>query len=279
MKTKNEYVPRVNQIDAIHLNKDIVRLIRENLLENLQAISPVLFSKIQPEIDLLIQSAIWVGSIGKQCSSFGQQLLVLSYDSEKLTLSRLCLHFILTVLPSYIKKLNERHSMQKEWLNKFLECGGNIALVLNVLNFFRFIKTGRKPKLVDYILGLDYISLRNNQRRDIGYKYLTRELIWGGFMEILGLVLPIINFRKIKRLYKRVLFGPNSYEMTAQRSIKLTPNSTCVFCGERPTLPHHIGCGHVYCYYCIAANILTDSNFNCIVCGTVYTTNALKEVA
>lgn len=144
---------------------------------------PVLFLKIQPELDLLIQSAIWFGSVGKRCSTFGQQLLVLAYDSERLTISRLVLHFCLTVLPSYIKKLEEgRLNRRVEWLSKAIEYGENAALILSVLNFFRFLKTGRKPTLIDFLLGLDYISLRHNQRRDIGYKYLTRELLWGGFM-------------------------------------------------------------------------------------------------
>lgn len=142
-----------------------------------------MFIKIQPELDLIIQSAIWFGSIGKRCSTFGQQLLVLAYDSERLTLSRLILHFCLTVLPSYVKSLEERRLNRRfEWLNKTIEYGENVALVLSILNFFRFLKTGRKPTLIDFFLGLDYISLRNNQRRDIGYKYLTRELLWGGFM-------------------------------------------------------------------------------------------------
>ncbi|XP_061389429.1 peroxisome biogenesis factor 2 [Musca vetustissima] len=277
METKNQYVPRVNQIDAITLNKDITRMIRENLLENLQAISPVLYLKIQPELDLLIQSAIWFGSVGKRCSTFGQQLLVLAYDSERLTISRLVLHFCLTVLPSYIKKLEERRlSHRVEWLTKAIEYGENAALVLSVLNFFRFLKTGRKPTLIDFLLGLDYISLRHNQRRDIGYKYLTRELLWGGFMEILGLVLPIINFRKLQRVARNLftLKKPEAVDEAgnslhpANRKPKLTPTTTCVFCGERPTLPHYMGCEHIYCYYCLSANILTDSKFCCVACDT-----------
>lgn len=145
----------------------------------------MLFVKIQPELDLLIQSAIWFGSIKSRCSTFGQQLLVLAYDNEKLTSTRLCLHFALTILPQYIKSLEERHISpyrRIEWLKKAIEWGENAALILSVLNFFRFLKTGRRPTLIDFLLGLDYISLRNNQRRDIGYKYLTRELLWGGFM-------------------------------------------------------------------------------------------------
>ncbi|XP_017479590.1 PREDICTED: peroxisome biogenesis factor 2 [Rhagoletis zephyria] len=268
------YVPRVNQIDAINLNRDITRLIRDNLLENLQAISPSLFAKIQPELDLFIQSAIWLGSVGKQCSTFGQQLLVLSYDKERLTTSRLCLHFILTVLPKYIKNWDDRRTtIRAEWLHKAIEWGENAALLLSVLNFFRFLKTGRKPTLVDYILGLDYISLRHNQRRDIGYKYLTRELLWGGFMEILGLLLPVINFRKIRRVFNNTLKSVYSPRKTSKAHIAeenvivMTSNTVCTFCGERPTIPHHMGCGHIYCYYCLSANISTDADFNCVECG------------
>ncbi|XP_068149641.1 LOW QUALITY PROTEIN: peroxisome biogenesis factor 2 [Drosophila tropicalis] len=282
MLEKNKYVPRVNQIDAIYLNKDITRLIRDNLLDNLQAISPVLFVKIQPELDLLIQSAIWFGSVGKRCSTFGQQLLVLAYDAEKLTVSRLVLHFALTVLPGYIKSWEERRlSHRVEWFSQIIRWAENSALVLNILNYFRFLKTGRKPTLVDYLLGLDYISLRNNQRRDIGYKYLTRELLWGGFMEILGLVLPIINFRKIHRLLKTWVFGqPASGRRLSHVFLapKMTMSTTCTYCGERPTLPHHMGCGHIYCYYCLSANILTDSNFSCTKCGASCTEDKFQSV-
>lgn len=52
------------------------------------------------------------------------------------------------------------------------------------LNFFRFLSTGKKPSLVDWILRLDHISMHGNRRRDVGYTNMTRELIWGGFMVI-----------------------------------------------------------------------------------------------
>ncbi|XP_073840853.1 peroxisomal biogenesis factor 2 [Musca autumnalis] len=287
METKNQYVPRVNQIDAITLNKDITRMIRENLLENLQAISPILYLKIQPELDLLIQSAIWFGSVGKRCSTFGQQLLVLAYDSERLTISRLILHFCLTVLPSYIKKLEERRLNRRvEWLSKAIEYGENAALILSVLNFFRFLKTGRKPTLIDFMLGLDYISLRHNQRRDIGYKYLTRELLWGGFMEILGLVLPIINFRKVQRVARNMFKSKKAEEIDeaghplhpTNRKPKLTPTTTCAYCGQRPTLPHYMGCEHIYCYYCLSANISTDSKFCCTACDSPVSENGIEPL-
>nr|XP_016933517.1 peroxisome biogenesis factor 2 [Drosophila suzukii] len=287
MVEKNKYVPRVNQIDAIYLNKDITRLIRDNLLENLQAISPVLFIKIQPELDLIIQSAIWFGSVGKRCSTFGQQLLVLAYDAEKLTVSRLVLHFVLTVLPGYVKSWEERRLTRRvEWFSQAITWAENSALVLNILNYFRFLKTGRKPTLVDFLLGLDYISLRNNQRRDIGYKYLTRELLWGGFMEILGLVLPIINFRKLQRVFKSSALGQAisgrrleaGGDGVAFLAPQMTLSTTCTFCGERPTLPHHMGCGHIYCYYCLSANLLTDASFVCPKCDSTCPEGGIQSV-
>lgn len=276
MATKNKYVPRVNQIDAIYLNEDINRIIRQSLLENLQAISPALFVRIQPEIDLLIQIAVWLGSVRKQSSSFGQQLLALAYDSEQLTGIRSNLHFILTVLPKYIKAIDEKRlSGRSEWIHRTIKWVENIVLVLSVLNFFRFLKSGRRPTLIDYLLGLDYVSLRSNQRRDIGYKYITRELFWGGFMEILGLVLPIINFRKIQRILKSKFSytspGNNRNLHKTHETIlvpKMSINTTCTYCGERPTLPHHLFCGHIYCYYCLSANVLTDADFACSACGT-----------
>ncbi|CAD7006597.1 peroxisome biogenesis factor 2 [Ceratitis capitata] len=276
MAERNLYVPRVNQIDAIYLNKDITRLIRDNLLENLQNISPILFAKIQPELDLLVQSAIWFGSVGKQCSTFGQQLLVVSYKSEQLTISRLCLHFILTILPGYFKNVNERRIIiRAEYVHQIIEWGQNVALLFSVLNFFRFLKTGRRPTVVDFLLGLDYISLRHNQRRDIGYKYLTRELLWGGFMELLGHLLPIINFRKIQRVFNFSLniinltnFKAKPLPLIDEREVKLKTNTTCTYCSERPSIPHTMGCCHIYCYYCLSANIETDENFCCIECGT-----------
>lgn len=93
--------------------------------------------------------------------------------------------------------------------------------------------------------------------------------------EILGLLLPIINFRKIHNLLKTGFFGegPGGWrrESVSREPVapKMMANTTCTYCGERPTLPHHMGCGHIYCYYCLNANLLTDSNFTCTKCGAI----------
>lgn len=227
----------------------------------------MIYSKIKPELELIIQSGLWLGSVGTQYATFGQKLLMLSYDKNSLTLSRLALHFSLTVAPLYIKSNAENRFINKEWLQRMVHVGEHFALALSIINFFRFLSTGKKPSLVDFFLGLDIISLRSNQR-NVGYKYMTRELIWGGFMELIGLVLPLINVHKVQRIVKN-MFKKDSLSGDHFVAPKLTATTLCAFCGDRPTLPHHMGCcGTVYCYYCLQGNLESDPQFCCVKCGS-----------
>lgn len=89
---------------------------------------------------------------------------------------------MLTVLIKYLAdnitfRWTNQHSLQR-----VIEFSETFLSVLNLLNFFRFLKTGKRPSLIDYILGLDNITMYGNRRREIGYSHMTRELIWGGFM-------------------------------------------------------------------------------------------------
>lgn len=191
---------------------------------------------------------------------------MLSYDKESLTLSRLSLHFALTVVPLYLKSNAENRFINKEWLQKAINAGEHIATALSIINFFRFLKNGKKPGLVDLLLGIDIISLRSNQR-NVGYKYMTRELIWGGFMELIGLILPLINIHKVQRMMK-FSFKDEVLQGTEIVTPILTDTTLCAYCGDRPTIPHHMGCcGEVFCYYCLQGNFETDVQFCCVKCG------------
>lgn len=46
----------------------------------------------------------------------------------------------------------------------------------------------------------------------------------------------------------------------------LNVNTKCAHCDERPTLPHHMGCAHVFCYYCLKGNLIADEQFECPTC-------------
>jgi len=128
----------------------------------------------------------------------------------------------------------------------------NVLTVCTFLNFFRFLKTGKKPSLPDYVLGLDNISMYGNKRRDVGYSNMTRELIWGGFMELLGFTIPLINYHSVKRRIRNIVsFSKGNSSVHSERKPMMTVTTKCAYCNERPTLPHHMGCSHIFCYYCL----------------------------
>lgn len=116
------------------------------------------------------------------------------------------------------------------------------------------------------------------------------------FQELLGYSLPLINYHFVRRKFRSVVrIAMGSYNTTAQSERlkpKLTINSKCEYCNERPTLPHHMGCKHIFCYYCLQVetisnicinwtmnsywigtsfllqgNLLADDKFECPGCG------------
>ena len=142
---------------------------------------PGIFSKFQPEINFLIRSAVWFSSVLKFNSTFGQQLLSIKYD-DQLTRNKLVLHYIFKIVSKYAKDVTAIRFTTSTSLQKTVSWVDFSSRVLLVLNFFRFLKTGQNPTLVDYALNLSYISVHDNKSRNVGYAYMTRELIWGGFM-------------------------------------------------------------------------------------------------
>lgn len=141
------------------------------------------------EIDLLLRAFIWRYSIGRHSATFGQRALFISYDTEQLhkgnTLHK---HFLLNVVAKYVCDNVAFRWTENRLLQRLLSYSENTMAVCTLLNFFRFLDTGKRPGLTDYILGLDNISLYGNRRRDISYSHMTRELIWAGFMVKLDLI-------------------------------------------------------------------------------------------
>ncbi|KXJ76804.1 hypothetical protein RP20_CCG008977 [Aedes albopictus] len=241
---KTNFVPRVNQLD-----NEIVNILKEQVYSVLRNLPPGLLSRFQPEINLITSSALWNFSIRKKYATFGQQMLSISYEREQLGTGKLRAHYALTVALGYLKELVQFRLTGVTFLQRMITIVENCLTCLNFINFFRFLRTGRKPSLVDYVLRLDHRSIDGAKRRTIGYSYMTRELIWAGFMELLGFTVPIVNYHALKRRLRNLL----KLESGAQevKKIQLDTGSRCAYCNERVTLPHHMGCGHVFCYYCL----------------------------
>jgi peroxin-2 len=53
----------------------------------------------------------------------------------------------------------------------------------SLANLLVFLSEGKHPTLVDRILGLKPVSVApSGQDRTVGYSYMTRELLWHGFI-------------------------------------------------------------------------------------------------
>lgn len=146
-------------------------------------LQPGLLSRFTPELDLILRAALWNYSVRLNASTFGQRLLFITYDRDHLFVNyRVHLHFILNILLKYFKDNITFRYTRNQSLQQFIAYAEHCISLMEIINFFRFLKIGKQPSLVDYALGLDHISMHGDRRREIGYSHMTRELIWGGFM-------------------------------------------------------------------------------------------------
>lgn len=231
---------------------------------------PGLLTRFQPELDLCLRTALWHYSVRKQVATFGQQLLFICYDPAQLQRSRLVLHYILNVAVRYGRDVVAFRGAHIEWLQTGQQWADNVGVLASFVNFFRFLSTGKRPSIVDWILRLDHITMHGNRRRDVGYTNMSRELIWGGFMELLGFTLPLINYHAVRRKLRNLMPFSSSSGGADGALVDLKPHMSldtqCAYCAERPTLPHHMNCSHIFCYYCLMGNVTADANFQCPIC-------------
>lgn len=99
-----------------------------------------------------------------------------------MTSTKYTLYFIFNVVMKYLKDVAAFRFTSQSKVQSVIEWSENLLVVGSLVNFFRFLHTGKQASVVDYLLGLDSCSMYGNKRRDIGYSHMTRELVWGGFM-------------------------------------------------------------------------------------------------
>ena len=134
----------------------------------------------------------------------------------------------------------------------------------NIVNFLVFLRKGRHPSLSERILGARAAFSRSPGARDVAFQYVNRELLWHGFAEFLIFLLPLVDMRRAKAALGYFLSGPAAVKEEGAGS---GAGQECGFCGEWPTMPHAIGCPHVFCYYCVKSHAIADGYLTCPQCG------------
>ncbi|XP_076269360.1 peroxisome biogenesis factor 2-like [Rhynchophorus ferrugineus] len=254
---------RVTQMNAIFLDTEIEKSLRLIIQEACKHLSPGLIAPIEPEINLLLRLGILKNSVLNKGSTFGQQLLNIQY--ENMTCTKAILYLLLNCL-DYIKTRCE-FSRPSHYMNNKLFKIYVIFKILDFINISAFLKTGTKPRLTERILGLNQVYRDESSPRTFQSKYMTRELLWNGFIEIIVYLLPLINYYKLKRFvrYYNPLYKRKTYTSVIQGR-EFTVNTKCAHCNENPILPHHMGCSHIFCYVCLKGNLAADSKYECPIC-------------
>ena len=179
---EKSYVSRVNQLDADLLDKEISKIIHEQLGNVYKELPPGLLSKYQPEIDCILKSIIWVSSIQRNNSTFGQEILAITYQKDQLTRNKLILHYLLTICAPYAKEVGHLRLTNHLLIQKTISWIDCLIKIFTIVNFFRFLKFGVYPSLTDYFLQWNHASKSGTKMRNVGYAYMNRELVWTGFL-------------------------------------------------------------------------------------------------
>ncbi|KAH9508687.1 peroxisome assembly protein (Peroxin-2) [Bulinus truncatus] len=193
----------------------------------------------------------WISITGREKILYGLLVIVCPWLKERLS-----------TLLSYLGLSSVESTVT--WWAQQIETVFKVCALINVLVFLR---QGAYLTLVERLLGIRAKFPQRQGLRQVGFEFMTRELMWHGFSEFLFFLLPLINFQRIKNTVTRWLRGHDSgIHGHIQHRIP-ADMTTCAVCEEWPAMPREIGCRHVFCYYCIKANFLADPNYACPQCG------------
>lgn len=280
-------VLRISQLDALELDSSLEQLMWSQFSQCFQNFRPGLLTPVEPELRALLHMLLWKFTLYPNSATVGQSILNVRYHNtlsaspryrplsrrQKLGLALLTVgprwlqersHNLLVALGLGPSGAGERDSV-KIGLRNCFSFISSVVQFANLLNFLVFLQKGQYPVLAERIVGARAVFSKPNVVRDISYQYMNRELLWHGFAEFLIYFLPLINTHKIKTTAYSALFG-RSPDKEEDRGGEAAWKE-CGFCGEWPTMPHEVGCRHVFCYYCVKSHSVADAYLTCPKCG------------
>lgn len=285
MEPKSELVQsnRVFQLESYSLNREIDKII-DQLVDNLS------LTRLSEETKLLMKLYIH-GHHLKQNTTIGMKAFNLSYheknslgtltESNPKSYKLLILSICNLIFPYLLRR--QRYvqdiinssllgKMKLPWLNL-----DNLSLLvksIGLLNFMVFLFDGKQLLLQERLLGLvpalmrkDYYT--NMSINKIQMELLNRETVWNSLANFLAVVIPHINIEKIKNQALKITnLGPKLANDLGKVSSDKQEIDKCAICQKQPFNPYVIGCRHVFCYYCLYSNHLSDTSqgYTCLLC-------------
>ncbi|XP_066577752.1 peroxisome biogenesis factor 2 isoform X1 [Amia ocellicauda] len=272
-------VLRISQLDAFELDTALEQLVWSQFTQCFQHFKPGHLTPFEPELKAFLQLLLWRFTIYSQSATVGQALLNIRYKNDLSQAQKYQPMSRQQKLRYAVFNIGEKW-LQERSHSLFLSCPTESVIhkarhlftflngfmkVASLLNFLVFLQKGRFPTLTERFLGVRAVFSRPQSVREVGFEYMNRELLWHGFAEFLIFLFPLINTRKLKSSICS-LFSPLEGLRVSDAS-QAAHCKECALCGEWPTMPHTIGCSHVFCYYCVKSNAIADMYLACPKCG------------
>ncbi|XP_051970824.1 peroxisome biogenesis factor 2-like [Xyrauchen texanus] len=272
-------VLRISQLDAFELDGALEQLVWSQFTQCFLHFKPGLLTPVEPELKALLQLLLWRFTVYSNSATVGQSLLNIRYKNalisgqkyRSMSRQQKLWFALLTVGEKWLKErshslfLSHPAESNMHKARKALDIISGLTKVASLVNFLLFLQKGTFPTLTERLLGVQPVFSRHQGPRDINFQFLNRELLWHGFAEFLIFLLPLINVWKLKARVSS-LFSPLN-ELKGGDCSEETYCTVCAICGEWPTMPHSIGCNHIFCYYCLKSHTIADIYFTCPKCG------------
>lgn len=227
---------------------------------------------VKAEIRLLTNCFVFWNTIGANGSSIGQKLFNLQYyntkdPGSKITSQQATLLCIFTICLPYLR---ERFFRSKIFRNKFVYELEELFKVLEFANFLIFLRKGSNPSLISRALMLDCDLSPGKKRIQVDASLINRHMLWSILSEILSSFLQLSGHRKVRAILRRSInYGIFSKQPTNQACREEKDYQICGICEDWPCNPYHIGCKHVFCYFCIQQDYLKGGieEYSCPICS------------
>ncbi|XP_043735094.1 peroxisome biogenesis factor 2 isoform X1 [Cervus elaphus] len=282
-------VLRISQLDALELNKALEQLVWSQFTQCFHGFKPGLLARFEPEVKAFLWLFLWRFTIYSKNATVGQSVLNIQYQNDLSpnlsyqppSRNQKLWYALCTIGGKWLEErcydlFRNRHIAS---FRKAKQCVNLVVGLLKLgglINFLIFLQRGKFATLTERLLGIRSVFHKPQIVREVGFEYMNRELLWHGFAEFLIFLLPLINVQKLRAKLSSwcvPLTGAPGSDSTLA-----TSGRQCSLCGEWPTMPHTIGCEHVFCYYCVKSSFLFDMSFTCPKCGTeVHSLQPLKS--
>lgn len=257
--------PRVLQLDAGILDNELYSLLKQQLSDAFQLLSPKSFSySLHPELySLFLKLLLFRVTTLKTGSSYGftlQNLKLSDLKTGKVIGQRLRYilfgaivgQYFFEKAKSYLYNLEESHIRdRKVWLQRIkkvlykfrtqlLRASDDLIKIASLINFILFLVQGRYSSLLHRVLGIIITPLNPDLLKfngdNVSFEFQNRQLVWNVMTEFLVFVIPLLQVQKWRRLIHSVITKGRPHANATLEGVHLKfqslPLSQCAICIE-----------------------------------------------